>query len=99
MPCKICCIADPAMMGKNCSNTWLVLLLCRGHNACMREVTTVWLLVCRQHEGITSAMLIACQLVRHAPHHCQEHMLGPLVAAMWPWTMWHHHAIRSAALL
>lgn len=52
----------------------------------------------RQHEGITSAILVGAQVIRHAADACQEELWGPFVAAAWPWTMWHHHAIRSHCL-
>lgn len=49
----------------------------------------------RQHEGVTSALLVGSQVIRHAPADAQAELWGPFVAAAWPWTMWHHHAIRS----
>lgn len=51
---------------------------------------------CRQHEAVTSAILVGSQVIRHAPAAAQGQLWGPFVAAAWPWTMWHHHAIRSA---
>ncbi|KAL3143716.1 hypothetical protein ABBQ32_003554 [Trebouxia sp. C0010 RCD-2024] len=53
----------------------------------------------KQHEGITSAILVGAQVIRHAADACQEELWGPFVAAAWPWTMWHHHAIRTFAQL
>lgn len=53
------------------------------------------LLCFRQHEGVTSALLVGSQVIRHAPADAQAELWGPFVAAAWPWTMWHHHAIRS----
>ena len=54
---------------------------------------------CRHHDGITSAILVGAHLLRHAPAACQEELWQSFVAAAWPWTMWHHHAIRSVAHL
>lgn len=50
---------------------------------------------CRQHEAVTSAILVGSQVIRHAAAAAQGQLWGPFVAAAWPWTMWHHHAIRS----
>ena len=50
---------------------------------------------CRHHDGITSAILVGAQVVRHASPASQEVLWEGFVAAAWPWTMWHHHAIRS----
>jgi len=61
--------------------------------------TREWICVRRHHDGITSAILVGAHLVRHAPAACQEELWQGFVAAAWPWTMWHHHAIRSVAHL
>ncbi|DBA85457.1 TPA: hypothetical protein ACH3X2_000409 [Trebouxia sp. C0005] len=53
----------------------------------------------KHHDGITSAILVGAHLVRHAPAACQQQMWQGFVAAAWPWTMWHHHAIRTFAQL
>lgn len=53
--------------------------------------------LCRQHDAITSAILVGAQVVRHATATCQEELWGEFIAAAWPWTMWHHHAIRCAS--
>ncbi len=60
---------------------------------------TEWVWACRHHDGITSAILVGAHLVRHAPAACQQELWQGFVAAAWPWTMWHHHAIRSVAHL
>ena len=52
-------------------------------------------MTCRHHDGITSAILVGAQVVRHASPASQEELWEGFVAAAWPWTMWHHHAIRS----
>ncbi|KAL0020919.1 hypothetical protein WJX77_011015 [Trebouxia sp. C0004] len=53
----------------------------------------------KHHDGITSAVLVGAHLVRHAPAACQQDLWQAFVAAAWPWTMWHHHAIRTFAQL
>lgn len=53
----------------------------------------------KQHDGITSAILVGAQVLRCAPAAAQQELWGPFVAAVWPWTMWHHHAIRTFAQL
>ena len=66
------------------------------HSLAQHTQVIACLCVCmfRQHDGITSAILVGAQVLRCAPAAAQQELWGPFVAAVWPWTMWHHHAIR-----
>ena len=69
------------------------VVVCSG--SCSNFLTASPALGFRQHEGVTSAILVGSQVIRHAAAAAQGKLWAPFVAAAWPWTMWHNHAIRS----
>lgn len=47
-------------------------------------------------EGLASAVLMSAQVVLHAPKALQGRLLLPVLTALLPWTLHHHHSLRQA---
>jgi hypothetical protein len=45
-------------------------------------------------EGLASVILMSAQTMIHAPLGVRERLLPPILTALFPWTMHHHHSIR-----
>ncbi|BDA44330.1 Uncharacterized tRNA/rRNA methyltransferase YfiF at C-terminar half [Coccomyxa sp. Obi] len=50
-------------------------------------------------EGLASAVLMSAQVVLHAPKAVQGRLLLPVLTALLPWTLHHHHSLRTFAQL